>query len=75
MLEIEFMIHHAMSTEKQDSSGRDDKPATPVNPPSPSNPPGDSHAGHGSDSAMKQLRQWEQRRAVHSGGMGRQGPH
>lgn len=74
MLEIEFMIHHAMSTEKQDSSGRDDKPATPVNP-NPPNPPGDSHAGHGSDSAMKQLRLWEQRRAVHSGGRGRQGPH
>ena len=38
---------------------------------------GDSegHAGQGADSAMKQLRVWEQRRASNSGGRGRQGPN
>ena len=38
--------------------------------------PGDSegHAGQGADSAMKQMRVWEQRRASNSGGKGRQGP-
>lgn len=32
------------------------------------------HAGQGSESAMKQLREWEQRRASNSGGKRRQGP-
>lgn len=35
----------------------------------------DSHAGQGSDSAMKQMRVWEQRRAANSGGKRRQGPN
>jgi len=34
----------------------------------------DGHAGQGSDSAMKQMRIWEQRRASNSGGKRRQGP-
>lgn len=34
----------------------------------------DGHAGNGSDSAMKQMRIWEQRRASNSGGKRRQGP-
>lgn len=34
----------------------------------------EGHAGQGSDSAMKQMRIWEQRRAVNSGGKRRQGP-
>jgi hypothetical protein len=37
-------------------------------------PGGDGHAGEGSDSAMRQMRVWEQRRAVNSGGKRRQGP-
>jgi hypothetical protein len=39
----------------------------------PQNQP-EGHAGQGSDSAMKQMRIWEQRRASNSGGKRRQGP-
>jgi hypothetical protein len=35
----------------------------------------EGHGGQGSDSAMKQLRVWEQRRASNSGGKRRQGPN
>lgn len=35
----------------------------------------EGHAGQGADSAMKQMRVWEQRRASNSGGKGRQGPN
>lgn len=38
-------------------------------------PLSEGHAGQGSDSAMKQLRVWEQRRASNSGGKRRQGPN
>lgn len=38
-------------------------------------PDSEGHAGQGADSAMKQLRVWEQRRASQSGGKGRQGPN
>ena len=34
----------------------------------------EGHAGRGSDSAMQHMREWEQRRASHSGGKRRQGP-
>ena len=34
----------------------------------------EGHGGQGSDSAMKQMRIWEQRRASNSGGKRRQGP-
>ena len=34
----------------------------------------DGHGGQGSDSAMKQMRIWEQDRTSHSGGKRRQGP-
>jgi len=37
-------------------------------------PAAEGHAGQGSDSAMKQMRIWEQRRATNSGGKRRQGP-
>lgn len=37
-------------------------------------PEGEWHAGRGSDSALKQLRIWEERRAMESGGKRRQGP-
>jgi hypothetical protein len=36
-------------------------------------PQGEGHAGQGSDSAMKQMREWEQRRASHSIGRNRHG--
>ncbi|MBC5783893.1 hypothetical protein H8N03_13130 [Ramlibacter sp. USB13] len=35
----------------------------------------EGHAGQGSDSAMKQMRIWEQRRASNSGGKRRHGPN
>ena len=35
----------------------------------------EGHAGQGSESAMKQMRVWEQRRASNSTGRGRQGPN
>jgi hypothetical protein len=37
--------------------------------------PSEGHGGQGSDSAMKQLRAWEQRRAANSGGKRRHGPN
>jgi hypothetical protein len=37
--------------------------------------PQEGHGGTGSDSAMKQMREWEQRRAHNSGGKRRQGPN
>jgi hypothetical protein len=36
--------------------------------------PQEGHAGQGSESAMKQLREWEQRRASNSGGKRRHHP-
>jgi hypothetical protein len=38
-------------------------------------PQAEGHAGHGSESIIKQLREWENRRASHSGGKRRLGPH
>ncbi|NNU45503.1 hypothetical protein [Ramlibacter montanisoli] len=37
--------------------------------------PQEGHAGQGSESAMKQMREWEQRRASNSGGKRRTGPN
>ena len=37
-------------------------------------PQAEGHGGQGSDSAMKQMREWEQRRASNSGGKRRNGP-
>lgn len=36
-------------------------------------PQAESHAGQGSESAMKQMRVWEEHRSSHSAGEGRQG--
>jgi hypothetical protein len=38
-------------------------------------PQAEGHAGHGSESIMKQLREWENRRSSHSGGKRRPGPN
>jgi hypothetical protein len=38
-------------------------------------PLNDGHGGQGSDSAMKHMRVWEQRRASNSGGKRRSGPN
>lgn len=37
--------------------------------------PAEGHAGQGAESALKQLRVWEQRRASNSGGRSRQRPN
>jgi hypothetical protein len=37
-------------------------------------PQPEGHAGEGSESILKQLREWEHRRASHSGGKRRNGP-
>jgi len=37
-------------------------------------PQPEGHAGRGSESIMKQLREWEDRRASHTGGKHRTGP-
>ena len=38
-------------------------------------PQSEGHAGQGSESIMKQLREWEDRRASNSGGARRPGSH
>jgi hypothetical protein len=63
-----------MSTEQDPSPDRQGHPAAPAQQQQQPQPAGDGHGGQGSDSAMKQLRIWEQRRAVNSGGKRRQGP-
>lgn len=37
--------------------------------------PQEGHAGQGSESAMKQMREWEHQRASNSGGKRRHGPN
>lgn len=37
-------------------------------------PQAEGHAGQGSESIIKQLREWERHRSAHSGGKRRQGP-
>jgi hypothetical protein len=62
-----------MSTEHDQSAQDKPTPARPVQQ-QQQEQAGDGHGGQGSDSAMKQMRVWEQRRAAHSAGRGRQGP-
>ena len=69
-----------MNTE-HDQTPVPDRDAHPVQQqqqqPQQSHPEGhaeEGHAGQGSESAMKQLRAWEQRRSTLSGGKRRQGP-
>jgi len=62
-----------MSTQ-QDQPQQDGRPATPPQQQQQQQPAADGHGGQGSDSAMKQMRIWEQRRAANSGGQRRQGP-
>ena len=61
-----------MEQHDQHPEERDSMPAQQQQQPQPAS---EGHAGQGSDSAMKQLRLWEQRRASQSGGRGRQGPN
>jgi hypothetical protein len=66
-----------MSQEQQQFESEDAEPPTTgasgqqQQQPQPEN----GHAGQGSESIMKQLREWESRRAGNSGGKRRQGPN
>lgn len=65
-----------MSTEQEPQHGGDSEQGRhSQQQPQPQPQPGEGHAGHGSDSALKHLRDWEQRRAIQSGGTRRQGPN
>lgn len=59
----------------QDQTHSPDEAAGPVQQQQQQQQPSDGHGGQGSDSALKQLRVWEQHRAANSGGKRRQGPH
>ena len=61
-----------MSTEHEEPAGEHGEPSPP---PQQQQQPIEGHGGQGSDSAMKQMRVWEQRRASNSVGKGRQGPN
>jgi hypothetical protein len=60
-------------TQQQEHSKTEEREA-PVQQQQQQQPATEGHGGQGSDSAMKQLRAWEQRRAS-QGGRGRQGPN
>jgi ABC-type uncharacterized transport system involved in gliding motility auxiliary subunit len=60
---------------EQQDQAPEDRDATPTQQQQQQQPATEGHAGQGSDSAMKQMRLWEQRRASQSGGRGRQGPN
>lgn len=62
-------------TQEQDHSNAEERDAAPVQQQPQSQPATEGHAGQGSDSAMKHMRLWEQRRASQAGGRGRQGPN
>jgi hypothetical protein len=65
-----------MDAQQQSDSPPEDRDLAPSGPePERQRPDSEGHAGQGADSAMKQMRVWEQRRANQSGGKGRQGPH
>jgi hypothetical protein len=63
-----------MSTEQDHAPPESSRPSAPVQQQQPQQPEREGHAGRGSDSALRQLRIWEERRAVQSGGKRRQGP-
>ena len=59
--------------QEQDNSTPEERDSAPVQQ-QQQQPASEGHAGQGSDSAMRQMRVWEQRRAS-QGGRGRQGPN
>lgn len=62
-----------MTMKEQQDEPAEERDATPMQQ-QQQQPSTEGHAGQGSDSAMKQMRLWEQRRAS-QGGRGRQGPN
>jgi hypothetical protein len=63
-----------MTMMDQQDQAPEERDSQPVHQQQQQQPATEGHAGQGSDSAMKQLRVWEQRRAS-QGGRGRQGPN
>jgi hypothetical protein len=64
---------HAMDQEQQQRAPDDDESGGSAQQQQQPQPEG--HAGQGSESIMKQLREWEDRRASHSGGKRRPNAH
>jgi hypothetical protein len=60
-------------SQEQQVAPEDSMPAQSGGEQQQSNP--EAHAGHGSESAMEQLKGWEERRSVSSGGKRRPGPN
>jgi hypothetical protein len=57
-----------MATDHKNSSGADDDGAKPAQQQQqPQSSGSEGHGGQGSESVMKQMRAWEQRRATNSG--------
>jgi hypothetical protein len=63
-----------MSQQHEPLTPEDGQQAGPGGQQQQQEPDSEGHAGQGSDSAMKQMRVWEERRASNSGGRHRQGP-
>lgn len=64
-----------MSQEQQQNTPDDSEPASSGSVQQQQQPQAEGHAGQGSESIMKQLREWESRRANNSGGKRRSGPN
>jgi hypothetical protein len=65
-----------MSQEQQQDSSEDEgSSASSAVGQQQQQPQSEGHAGQGSESIMKQLREWENRRASNSGGKRRPGPN
>lgn len=64
-----------MSPEHEDPSQSDPDAGQSIQQQQQQQQPAEGHAGQGAESALKQLRVWEQRRASNSGGRGRQRPN
>lgn len=65
-----------MSQQQEQLQPEDGQPSQPVSQQQQQpQPTSEGHGGQGSDSAMKHMRVWEQRRASNSGGKRRQGPN
>ena len=64
-----------MSQEQQDSQEDEGSASGSSTTQQQQQPQAEGHAGQGSESIMKQLREWEDRRASNSGGKRRPGSH
>jgi hypothetical protein len=62
-----------MAQEQQQNAPDEDEPSSNGGGQQQQQPQSEGHAGQGSESIMKQLREWENRRASNSGGKRRSG--